>query len=80
MQTQILMRVALGNFLHFVVVTIVLVKTAVAGVTVPVMAGTAAYAVFALWFGLVLFTLPGTTKPGEGVTEVRHKKKNASFV
>jgi hypothetical protein len=52
--------VALGNFVHFAVVAVVLLKALLAG---QLPAGTAAlaaaYAAFAAWFGLVLFTHPG---------------------
>jgi hypothetical protein len=49
---------ALGNFLHFMVASIVLVKYQVVATAMPVLAGTVVYAVFAAWFGLVLFTHP----------------------
>jgi hypothetical protein len=51
--------VALGNFLHFVVVAAALGKALLGGLLTPaVVAGTAAYTVFAVWFGFVLFTHP----------------------
>ncbi|HET6628936.1 MAG TPA: hypothetical protein VFG91_04100 [Woeseiaceae bacterium] len=51
---------ALGNFLHFAVVAITLVKL-LFELRIPlVIAGAAAYCVLAVWFGLVLFTHPGT--------------------
>ena len=50
---------ALGNFLHFVVVAVTLAKVVV-DLRLPLVVGlTAAYSVFAVWFGLVLFTHPG---------------------
>jgi len=49
---------ALGNFLHFVVVTVTLVKV-LFELRLPLIIGlTVAYAVFAAWFGLVLFMHP----------------------
>lgn len=55
--------VALGNFLHFAVVAIVLVKALVAE---PVTAGSAVaaglYVLFAVWFGGALFTHPAPTR------------------
>ena len=48
--------VALGNFLHFAVVAVALIKALVAGgPTVTLGGATALYALFALWFGAVLF-------------------------
>lgn len=50
---------ALGNFLHFVVVAVTLVKVLV-DLRLPLVVGlTTAYSVFAVWFGLALFTHPG---------------------
>jgi len=51
--------VALGNFLHFGVAAIILLKTLVSGFRAnEVFLGTALYSLFAIWFGLVLFTHP----------------------
>jgi hypothetical protein len=51
--------IALGNFLHFVVAAIALLKTAGAGVHDPVLVtALMVYAAFAAWFGLVLFVHP----------------------
>lgn len=51
--------VALGNFFHFAVAGIVLLKALIAGQrTTEIVAGAVAYSVFAIWFGLVLFTHP----------------------
>lgn len=56
--------VALGNFLHFAVVTLALLKALMGGQRAPeVVVGAVVYSVFAVWFGLVLFTHPGR---GEG--------------
>lgn len=55
---------ALGNFLHFVVVAITLVKVLLELRLPIVIALTVIYAVFAAWFGLVLFTHPA--KPTAG--------------
>lgn len=49
---------ALGNFLHFVVVAITLVRVLLELQLPIVIALTVIYAVFAAWFGLVLFTHP----------------------
>ena len=50
---------ALGNFLHFVVVAITLVRALFAGPrTLDVVVGTVVYSVCALGFGIVLFTHP----------------------
>jgi hypothetical protein len=52
--------VALGNFIHFAVVAVVLLKALLAGQLPAAMAAVAvAYAAFAAWFGFVLFTHPG---------------------
>jgi len=49
---------ALGNFLHFLVVTVTLAKV-LFELRLPLIIGlTVAYAVFAAWFGLVLFMHP----------------------
>ena len=50
--------VAMGNFMHFAVVTIVLLKALSAEAAPVFMAATLIYAVLALWFGAVLFTHP----------------------
>lgn len=58
--------VALGNFMHFGVVTVILVKAIFAGfASIGVMAGAVAYALFALWFGFVLFSHPNKTEKSE---------------
>jgi hypothetical protein len=51
--------VAMGNFLHFAVVAVTLVKALAGGMRGgPILAGAVLYAVFAVWFGLVVFTHP----------------------
>lgn len=51
--------VALGNFFHFAVATVVLVKAILGGGASPVLLAIAVpYAILAAWFGLVLFTSP----------------------
>jgi hypothetical protein len=50
--------VALGNFVHFVVVAITLLKALPGDATAPILAGAAVYTIFAVWFGLVVFTHP----------------------
>ena len=51
--------VALGNFLHFLVAALALIKAAIAGWGgITVVAAAAVYAVFAVWFGFVVFGHP----------------------
>ncbi len=52
---------ALGNFMHFAIVTIVLVKSLSVLTTTPILIAAATYATFAVWFGLVLFTHPASS-------------------
>ncbi len=55
--------VALGNFLHFFMVAMALVKAFAAGTRGTAMIGAAlVYAVFAVWFGLVVFGSPIRSK------------------
>lgn len=55
---------ALGNFLHFTVVAITLVKV-LFELTLPMIIGlTIIYSIFALWFGMVLFTHPARSTAG----------------
>jgi len=55
--------VALGNFLHFAVVAIVLLKALLSGFRAnEIIAGTFIYFLFGLWFGIVLFTHPTSPK------------------
>ena len=50
---------ALGNFFHFAVVSIILLKALAAGSrATEITAAAAIYFLFALWFGRVLFTSP----------------------
>ncbi len=51
---------ALGNFMHFAIVTIVMVKS-LSILTTPILLGAATYSTFAVWFGLVLFTHPASS-------------------
>jgi hypothetical protein len=53
--------IALGNFLHFAVLTTAAWKGIAAGAVASrvLLAACCAYTVFAVWFGLVLFTHPG---------------------
>jgi hypothetical protein len=56
--------VALGNFLHFFAVAMALVKAVTAGQrAAAILVLTLGYAVFAVWFGLVVFTNPLRNKP-----------------
>jgi hypothetical protein len=51
--------VAIANFMHFGVVAVILIKIILAGHhTAEVVGGCVAYVLFALWFGIVLFTHP----------------------
>lgn len=51
---------AIGNFVHFTIVAIALIKALFGGAPAPeVIAGAVVYTVFAVWFGGVLFTHPG---------------------
>jgi hypothetical protein len=50
--------VAAGNFLHFVMVAITLIKAAIAFGAVQLMISAAVFSVFAIWFGLVMFRPP----------------------
>jgi len=56
---------AMGNFLHFSIVTIVLAKTLSATTLFPLVACGIAYAIFAVWFGLVMFTHPLADTSGD---------------
>lgn len=50
--------VAAGNFFHFVIVSVTLIKAAVSFGAVPLMISAAVFSVFAVWFGLVMFRSP----------------------
>jgi hypothetical protein len=50
--------VALGNFLHFLMVAITLTKAAAAFAVLPLAISAAVFSVFAIWFGAVLFKPP----------------------
>lgn len=50
--------VAAGNFLHFVMVAITLIKAAMTFGAVQLMFSAAVFSVFAIWFGLVMFRPP----------------------
>lgn len=55
---------ALGNFVHFTVVAITLVKV-LFELALPMIIGlTIIYSIFALWFGMVLFTHPARSTAG----------------
>ncbi len=56
---------ALGNFLHFAVVSVVLLKAIAAGFRAPeILVATAIYSFITLGFGRVLFTSPSRPKQG----------------
>jgi hypothetical protein len=50
--------VAAGNFFHFAIVSITLIKAAISFAAVPLMISAAVFTVFAVWFGLVMFRSP----------------------
>jgi hypothetical protein len=52
--------VAMGNMFHFFVAALALIKAAMSGAarTSEVMAAAVIYGVFAIWFGMVVFTHP----------------------
>ena len=50
--------VAIGNFLHFLVVSITLIKAAIAFGAVELAMSATVFTVFAVWFGLVVFRPP----------------------
>ena len=54
--------VALGNFMHFTVVTILLTKAAFTFGVVQLAASAAIFGAFAVWFALVLFRTPKTPR------------------
>ncbi len=55
--------VAMGNFLHFLIVTMALVKALAAGTrTTGVIAAALVFALLAAWFGLVVFGSPFRSK------------------
>lgn len=50
---------ALGNFLHFAMVAVMLTKAAITHGVVQLATSAFVFSVFAIWFGIVLFTHPG---------------------
>ena len=50
--------VALGNFLHFAMVSVMLIRAAIVHGVVPLAISATVFSVFAIWFGLVLFKPP----------------------
>ena len=50
--------VAAGNFLHFVMVAIMLIKAAVEFLVLPLAISAAVFSAFAIWFGIVMFKPP----------------------
>ena len=49
---------ALGNFLHFAMVGVMLAKAAITHGVVQLATSAAVFSSFAIWFGIVLFTSP----------------------
>jgi uncharacterized protein with PQ loop repeat len=54
--------IAIGNFLHFGMVAIMLTKAAIVYEATPLAMSAFVYAVFAVGFGVVLFTTPGAVR------------------
>ncbi len=52
--------VALGNFLHFTLVAITLIKAAIVFKVHQLAISAAVFSVFAIWFGLVMFRPPSS--------------------
>jgi hypothetical protein len=53
--------VAVGNFMHFAVVAVTLLKAVSSGFrSSEILVASIIYSVFAVWFGLVVFTHPST--------------------
>ena len=58
--------IALGNFLHFTVAGLAMVKAALGGArSVEIVIGAVVYVVFAAAFGVLLFTHPGRARGAE---------------
>ena len=52
--------VGMGNFLHFTIVALGMIRVAIAGLArAEVLAAAAVFTVLAMWFGVVIFTAPG---------------------
>ena len=54
---------ALGNFLHFAMVGMMLGRAAVTHGVVQLASSAFVFSLFAIWFGVVLFTFPGKSAP-----------------
>jgi len=52
--------VALGNFLHFAMVSVMLIKAAIVHGVVQLAISATVFSLFAIWFGLVLFRPPSS--------------------
>ena len=50
---------ALGNFLHFAMVAVMLTRAAITHGAIQLATSAFVFGVFAIWFGVVLFTHPG---------------------
>ena len=57
---------ALGNFLHFAMVGVMLARAAIRFEVVQLAASALVFSVFAIWFGTVLFTHPGRSDNNRG--------------
>ena len=53
--------IALANFAHFIISAITLIKFLTDETSIALAADAAVYSLFAVWFGLVLFTHPGSS-------------------
>lgn len=52
--------IALGNFLHFAMVAVMLIKAAIVYGVLQLAISATVFSVFAIWFGLVLFNPPSS--------------------
>ena len=57
---------ALGNFLHFAMVAVILTRAALKFGVVQLAVSAFVFSVFAIWFGIVLFTHPGRSDKDRG--------------
>jgi len=59
---------ALGNFLHFAMVAVMLTRAAITHGVVQLATSAFVFGVFAIWFGIVLFRHPGKAAAAGGET------------
>ena len=58
--------IAIGNFLHFAMVGVMLIRAAIVHGVVQLATSAFIFSAFAVWFGLVLFTRPGKPASDDG--------------